>query len=136
MRKACDKGIIDGMAAQTGYDALMQEVCVGWGFCGCVKRGTPLHVSLIIPPGGPVTADQFVDWVFLADNLNPNSQPERWRRHKDAIRAAFVHHMGSEVVDARQLRWSDLPPEDEPDHKYRELIVGEEPAETAPANDA
>jgi hypothetical protein len=105
---------------RTGYDALMHEACVVWGFCGCIKREQPLHVDLLIPPDGPVTAGQFVDWLFLADNLNPYQAPERWQRQKEALRAAFVRHMGAETVDARLLRWSDVPPDDdEPDRKFR-----------------
>lgn len=85
----------------------MDFVCVEWGCCGSIHRdGTPLHVTLFIPAEGPVTADQFVDWVFLAEGLNPNSEPEKWQTHKDAIRAAFVAHMGGETADARALRWS------------------------------
>jgi hypothetical protein len=90
-------------AGKSGYDALMNEVCVGWGYCGCMKRDQPLHVHLLIPPEGPMTADQFVEWVFLADDLNPNLGPESHRR---ALRAAFVKHMGSEVVDAKELHRS------------------------------
>src|SRR5262249_9758037 len=103
---------------RVGYRALMYEVCVNWGFCGCIKEGRPLHVDLLIPRDGPVSADQFVEWVFLADNLNPNSDPLRWQRHNQAIRDAFVKHMGAETVDARLLRSPDAS-DDEPDHKYR-----------------
>ncbi|NEX94907.1 hypothetical protein [Caulobacter sp. 17J65-9] len=92
------------MMIKTGYDALWDVVCVTWGFCGCVKNDKPLHVDDLIPPSGPVSADQFVEWVFLADNLNPNSEPEKWQRHRAAIRAAFIEHMGGEVVDADRLR--------------------------------
>ena len=92
----------------------MHEVCVDWGFCGWQKHGVPLHVDLFIPPAGPVTADQFVEWVFLADNLNPNLEPERWERQKAAIRDAFVRHMGAEVVDARLLNWSNVPLDETP----------------------
>lgn len=103
---------------KSGYGALMHEVCVEWGFCGCVREGRPLHVDFLIPRKGPVTADQFVEWVFLADNINPNFDPERWQPHKQAIRAAFVKHLGAEVVDARQLQWSGMPL-DLPDVKWR-----------------
>jgi hypothetical protein len=89
---------------KAGYDALLHEVCVGYGYCGCMKGGRDLHVSDFIPSEGPVTADQFVEWVFLADNRNPNLGPDT---HKRAIRAAFVKHMGNDVVDATRLRWSD-----------------------------
>ena len=92
---------------KTGYDALMDEVCVGLGFCGCIKRGRPLHVGRFIPSSGPVRADQFAEWVFLADDMNPNSKPERWEKVKAKIEAAFVRHMGADVVDAGLLRWSD-----------------------------
>jgi hypothetical protein len=107
---------------ETGFDALMDEACVGWGFCGCVKHDRRLHVTLFIPPEGPVTADQFVEWLFLADNMNPNSEPAKWQRHKAALRAAFVRHMGAETVDARLLHWSDVPPHDERDETSRGKI--------------
>ena len=111
------------MAAEPGYDALMHDVCVVWGFCGCTKHGIPLHVDLFIPPRGPVTADQFVEWVFLADNQNPNLNPERWERHKAAIKDAFVRHLGAQIVDASRLQWSNVPPEDDTsDRMYREPI--------------
>ena len=97
----------------------MHEACVVWGFCGCIKEGKPLHVDFLIPPQGSVTADQFVEWLFLADNLNPNSEAARWKRQKEALRAAFVKHMGAETVDARLLRWSDAASDDEPNVKYR-----------------
>ena len=104
---------------ETGYGALRHEVCVVWGFCGSIKRRQPLHVDFLIPASGPVTADQFVEWVFLADNLNPNLDPERWQPHKDAIRAAFVKHMGAEIVDAHAFGLSDTPPEYDPEVKWR-----------------
>lgn len=95
------------------FDALMDIVCVRWGYCGSIHRnGTPLHVTLFIPDGGPVTADQFVEWVFLADRENPNVEPDRRQSHKAALRAAFVEHMGGEVVEAERLRRSDEPPPD------------------------
>jgi len=96
---------------QAGYDALLEEICVRWGFCGCIKEDRPLHVSFLIPPYGPVTADQFVEWVFLADNMNPNFEPERWQRNKNAIHQAFVEHMGAEVVDASELRYDFSEPQ-------------------------
>jgi len=113
------------MTEEKGFAALMQEACVGWGFCGCIKGDKPLHVSDFIPPSGPVRADQFVEWLFLADNVNPNDAPERWQRHKSALHAAFIRHMGAEVVDARMLRYDpDKPPDPRPDRKYRGRLGG------------
>jgi hypothetical protein len=71
-----------------------------------------------------VTADQFVEWVFLADDMNPNSEPEKWMRHKAAIRAAFIEHMGAEVVETSRLRWSDVPEQPKGrDEKFRGRLV-------------
>lgn len=107
--------------SETGFDALMHDACVVWGFCGCVKDGEPLHVTQFIPPDGPVHAKQFVEWLLLADNVNPNLP--RYERHKAALLASFVTHMGSEVVEATLLRWSDCQPvANEPDLKYRAPI--------------
>jgi hypothetical protein len=99
-------------------------VCPGYGFCGCTKQRQKraLHVDDFIPPYGPVTADQFVEWVFLADDMNPNSEPERWKETKQALRAAFVEHMGGEVVDATQLHWSDVVGEADEKSGYEGLI--------------
>jgi hypothetical protein len=95
------------MTANLAYDALMDEICVDLGFCGSIKDGKPLHVARFIPSRGPVTAEQFAEWVFLADDMNPNSEPKRWENLRDKIKHAFVRHMGAEVVDAKMLKWSD-----------------------------
>ena len=65
-----------------------------------------MHADLIIPPSGPVSADQFVEWLILGDNLNPNDG--RWYQHKQALHAAFVKYMGAETVEASLLNWSDV----------------------------
>lgn len=107
----------------SGFDALMHVACVNWGFCGCMKRGEPLHVTMLIPPTGPVHASQFAEWLILADNLNPNLSD--FARHKAALMEAFVIHMGAETVDASLLRWSDCEPEtDQPELKFRGRIDG------------
>lgn len=86
------------------YDALQKFICVRWGFCGCLKNDKPINIDDIIPDSGLVSADQFVDWVFLANNMNPNSNPKKWERHKAAIRAEFIKLMGDEVVDVSKLK--------------------------------
>lgn len=35
----------------------MNEVCVGWGYCGCIKGGEPLHVEPFIKPMGASAVD-------------------------------------------------------------------------------
>ena len=87
------------------YNALMREVCVGHGWCGGLLDDEPSHVDHFIPESGPVTADQFVDWLFEAEGMDPYDELEKWQKHKDALRDAFIRHMGSEVVDASTLKW-------------------------------
>lgn len=107
--------------SENGFDALMHDACVVWGYCGCMKGGEPLHVTHLIPPDGPVHAAQFVEWLLLADDVNPNLP--KYERHKAALIASFVKNMGSDLVDASLLRWSDCQPDaGEPDSKYRGSI--------------
>ena len=94
------------MTIETGFDALMTFTCAEHGYCGCVKEKQAFDVILLIPQRGVVTAYQFADWVFLADNQNPNTESEVWLRHKKAIRDAFVEYMGSEVIDASRLQYT------------------------------
>lgn len=108
--------------SKVGFDALMHDACVVWGYCGCIKDGEPIHVTQFIPPHGPIHARQFVEWLLLADNVNPNYP--KYDPDKAAILASFVTHMGDEVVDASLLRWSHCEPDsDEPDDKYRGKIA-------------
>lgn len=93
------------MKRELGYDALMHEVCVRRGWCGGIVDGRPSHVDDFIPQGGPVTADQFVDWLFRAEGMDPAADLTKWQKHRDALREAFVRHMGSDPVDASLLKW-------------------------------
>ncbi len=84
---------------------LLRELCVGMGWCGCMKDNRPLHVDDFIPRNGPVTAEQFAEWTILADGCNPSI--EKWSKSKSKIAAAFREIMGAESVDVSKLRWSD-----------------------------
>ena len=75
------------------------------GWCGGIVNDQPFHVGDLIPERGPVTAEQFTDWLFQANGMDPYENLEKWQKHKDAIRDAFIRHLGSDVVDARALRW-------------------------------
>ena len=84
----------------------MEVVCAQW----CLgqrmdEKGEVTDFTQFIPGEGPVSADQFVDWVLLASYPEVD-EPAGFRdRARVAIRAAFVRHMGSESVDAGALRW-------------------------------
>lgn len=90
------------MEQKSPYDALLHEVCVGLGFCGDVVDGKPLHVDQFIPNNGRVSADQFVEWVFRAEGMDPN-EPDAIK-HASSLRDAFVRHMGGDIVDACNLK--------------------------------
>ena len=92
------------MSGNPAYNALQHDVCIGRGWCGGIVDGKPCHVDDFIPEVGPVSAEQFVEWLFQAEGLDPSSEPEKWQKHKDGLRQAFVQHMGAEVVDASALK--------------------------------
>lgn len=87
------------------FKNLLDYICIQHGFCGSIKNDRPLHVTDIIPSSGKICVDDFVDWVFLADDMNPSSEPEKWENHKNDIRAAFIKIMGSSIIDADKLRY-------------------------------
>lgn len=87
------------------FDGLLHECCVGYGWCGSVSNGKPLHVTDFIPATGIVTADDFVDWLLVADGVDPKETSSRVKKWKTDLRAVFVKHMGADQVDASALQW-------------------------------
>ena len=64
-------------------------------------------LPLLIADNGVVTADQFVEWVLISDNMNPNTNHSTWKKHKEKIKSKFVESMGADMVDATKLKYSD-----------------------------
>lgn len=94
------------MTNEVGFDALMTFTCTEMGYCGCIKNNNTLHITLLIPDSGLVTANQFADWVLLADNVNPNVENDNWLHHKDMLKAKFIEYMGADTVEASKLRYT------------------------------
>ena len=93
------------MGHPNAFDGMMHEFCVGFGYCGCVKDGEPLHVSDFIPETGPVSADQFARWLIAADGFDSDGfSTSEFRRLIRQLTEVFVKHMGTDVVDASNLR--------------------------------
>src|SRR5262249_27468447 len=93
------------MRHPTKFDGMMYEFCAGLGWCGTVKDGKPVLVTAFIPDTGSVTADQFGEWLMLAEGVDLNKVESSWlKRWRRELREVFVKHMGAEVVDAEQLR--------------------------------
>jgi len=84
---------------EDGFYALMHDARVVWDFCGCIKHGEQLHVAQFVPSEGPVHAAQFVEWLVLADDVNPNLAI--YERHKAALSVSFTNHMGGDVVEPK-----------------------------------
>jgi hypothetical protein len=71
------------------------------GFCGSVKaNGKPSHVDDYIPKRGPVSSNDFADWVLLAEGM----KPEKDYTYKPQFKKLFVDHMGADIVDASLLK--------------------------------
>ncbi|MNI93431.1 hypothetical protein D3C73_1513860 [compost metagenome] len=70
-----------------------------------MQDGRFVHVTDFIPDRGQVTAEQFVDWLFMADCTGWIGNPIAMR-HRETLRSYFIFHMGANVVDARKLRRS------------------------------
>jgi hypothetical protein len=93
------------MTRRSDFDGLMRAVCVGYGYCGSLQDDGFVHVTDFIPQRGRVTAEQFLDWLFIADG-------DQWARgpramlSRERLRSCFIFNMGSDVVDARKLRFS------------------------------
>lgn len=86
------------------YDDLLDELCVGQGWCGSKQDGKFLHVDDFIPDEGTVSADQFAEWVILADSEDPNSEVCKERRWKEKIIEIFKKCMGADEVDCTLLK--------------------------------
>ena len=90
---------------ETGLKALMQVTCADWCLGqGIRPNGEPTSITDFIPDTGTVTADQFVEWAFLAAHIDPGDATPRWQRAKIAIKEAFIRHLGADSADASAFR--------------------------------
>ena len=86
------------MSETNPFEELLYDICVRMGYCG-----GPGRVTDYVPEHGRVSAQQFVDWIFLADGMSPT---EENFNHRPILEALFIKHMGADIVDARILRYS------------------------------
>lgn len=97
------------MTKGTGIEALMRVVCGEWCLGSRFEPdGEHIDMTRFIPATGRVSADEFVRWAFEASSVGLDDPAPRWQHARAAIRAAFIAHMGGEVVDAAALRWDDV----------------------------
>jgi hypothetical protein len=112
------------MARNTGFEALVHFVAERW--CMGDTLDDPVGFRRFIPKAGTVTADQFVEWVFLASEPEVRGPEPRWQRARAEIRAAFVEHMGGETAPVSAFVWrQEYLPLPDPEAFARNLTEGE-----------
>ncbi|WP_441241756.1 hypothetical protein [Tardiphaga sp. 768_D3_N2_1] len=89
------------MGRPNAFDGMMHEFCAKLGWCGHIENGKPLHVSDFIPETGHVTAEDFVQWLIIAEGLTPEQLSAS---EVSLLKAVFVRHLGTSAVDAHRLR--------------------------------
>lgn len=93
------------MGRPNAFDGMLDELCVGLGWCGTVKHGEVLHVTRYVPEEGLVTAEEFAAWIIQSDGIDVDSVSNaQWNRWMGQLKTVFVKHMGADTVDAGQLR--------------------------------
>jgi len=85
----------------TKFSAMIQEYCVGLGYCGSAS-----HVTDLIPKDGTVSADQFTCLLLQAEGLEPYEFRMRHNKAYKELSNVFVKHMGSCEIDAELLSYS------------------------------
>ena len=93
------------MPNRPDFDGLMRAVCTGYGYCGSLQDDGFVHLTDFFPERGKVTAEQFVDWLFMAEgDQRPMGSPSAMMM-REKIRNCFIGYMGSDYVNARKLRY-------------------------------
>ena len=86
--------------AGAGFDALLEWLCPGMGYCGGPVDGEPRHLINYLPEAGEVAAEDFAHWAFLAEGHKVSRDEVLRHPHGAAIRDAFIHFMGRTHVGA------------------------------------
>ncbi|MER9914996.1 hypothetical protein NKJ71_30735 [Mesorhizobium sp. M0050] len=78
------------MPNRPDFDGLMRAVCTGYGYCGSLQDDGFVHVTDFFPERGRVTAEQFVDWLFMAEgDQGPMGSPSAMLM-REKIRNCFI----------------------------------------------
>ncbi|GGY36088.1 hypothetical protein GCM10007148_00240 [Parvularcula lutaonensis] len=95
------------VAERSPFGQLMRRLCPDLGLCGTVRRGKPLHVSMLIPREGRISADEFACLAILADGGNPFDSRAKSSRHRSRIAQYFVECFDAEWAHVSELTYSD-----------------------------
>ena len=96
--RAFKRGNFRGLS---NFSAMMQEYCVGLGYCG-----SDTHVTDLIPKEEIVSADQFICLLLQAEGLEPYEFKMRHNKTYQALSKIFIQHMGSSKIEAARLSFS------------------------------
>lgn len=91
------------MRKETNFERLIHALCVDQGYCGSLQDGRFAHVTDFIPKRGYVRVDDFLDWVFWAED--EICEGPLAMRQREILRGLLLRHMGSDTVFAGQLEW-------------------------------
>lgn len=91
------------MVKPNSFDGMMNEYCVRCGYCGGSKDGVRVNVRDFVPKTGEVSVYDFVDWLILAEGMDPSELGKEMQRRKSHLRSIFRKHMGSDLVQAERL---------------------------------
>ena len=86
---------------RSNFTAMMQEYCVGLGYCG-----SETHVTDLIPKEGIVSVDQFVCLLLQAEGFEPYEFKIRHNKTYKKLLKIFTKHMGSSKIEATLLNYS------------------------------
>lgn len=90
------------MTDANAYDELLKEICVELGVCGSTVDGQALHIDMLIPHHGTLTAHEFVQCVFQAEGMDHKGASAM--KFAGLLRDTFIRHMGGETANAALLR--------------------------------
>jgi len=96
--RAFKRGNFRGVSS---FSAMMEEYCVGLGYCG-----SDCHVTDLIPKKGIVHVDEFICLLLQAEGLEPYEFKMRHNKTYKKLSKIFIKHMGSSEIEATLLNYS------------------------------
>ncbi|MFT5330876.1 MAG: hypothetical protein ACI9KA_001974 [Parasphingorhabdus sp.] len=82
------------------FTKLLQELCVGMGYCG-----SSIHVTDLLPSSGTVSSVRFAELVLEAEYADVEAKPTEHHPHFKAIKTLFEKHMVGSFADAAELKY-------------------------------
>ncbi len=85
------------------YDGLIEEMCLGLGFCGSIFNRRSWHVDDLIPKKGVLTAKRFAQLVLEAERMQSSLQSSDYKKYGPSLENAFERHFRKRVIHLQEL---------------------------------